>query len=277
MRKLLSANFSRLWKNKVFWIGMIVMAGFAAIERVLIYTEIRRGNPQTLDVNFYAFTILIGIVLAVFCSLFIGTEYSDGTIRNKITVGHTRISVYLSNLILCSAAGLFMCAAYIVTTLIIGVPLMGFLQAGIMETLLTVICCVVLSVAFSAFFVLISMLCQNKAIVAVISILAAFFLLFMGIHVYSRLNEPEVYSVYEATINGEGQETDTVENPLFLKGAKRQLYEFFYDFLPGCQSLRLSGMMNNPDPSFRLAGYSLLIVVLTTGCGLVFFQRKDLK
>ena len=41
---------------------------------------------------------IIGLFMAMFTSLFIGTEYDYGTIRNKIIVGHSRTSIYFSNL-----------------------------------------------------------------------------------------------------------------------------------------------------------------------------------
>ena len=39
--------------------------------------------------------LFIGIILAVFCSLFIGTEHNDGTIRNKIIVGHEKSKLFI--------------------------------------------------------------------------------------------------------------------------------------------------------------------------------------
>ena len=50
-----------------------------------------------IDNGFFGCALFIGIVMAVFCSLFIGTEYSEGTIRNKIIIGQKRGTVYLSN------------------------------------------------------------------------------------------------------------------------------------------------------------------------------------
>ena len=50
---------------------------------------------------------MIGIIIAIFTGLFLGVEYSDGAIRNKITIGHKRINIYLSNLIVVTATSLF--------------------------------------------------------------------------------------------------------------------------------------------------------------------------
>ena len=54
----------------------------------------------------------MGLVAAVFISLFVGSEYSDGTIRNKLVVGHSRMRIYLANLIVCSIACVLISLAY---------------------------------------------------------------------------------------------------------------------------------------------------------------------
>ena len=57
---------------------------------------------------------------AVFIGVFVGTEYSDGTLRNKLIIGHSRSSIYISNLIVCTTAGIIMHLTYIITTILLG-------------------------------------------------------------------------------------------------------------------------------------------------------------
>ena len=47
----------------------------------------------TLDHFYFAGMPFIGIFIAAFIGLLLGTEYSDGTMRNKLIVGHTRTNV----------------------------------------------------------------------------------------------------------------------------------------------------------------------------------------
>ena len=55
---------------------------------LLRYKDMKQsGYINNLDNGFFARALFIGIILAVFCSLFIGTDHNDGTIRNKIIVG----------------------------------------------------------------------------------------------------------------------------------------------------------------------------------------------
>ena len=100
MTKLLSANFFRLKKNKCFWVCMIFMLAAGVFFPVMRYVDMQKsGTVNTLDNGFFACALFIGVLASVFCSLFIGTEYSDGTIRNKVVVGQKRSAIYLSNLI----------------------------------------------------------------------------------------------------------------------------------------------------------------------------------
>ena len=179
MSKLLSAGFIRLRKDKIFWIALIFMFGAGVFFPVMRYMDMQQsGYINNIDNGFFACALFIGIVMAVFCSLFIGTEYSDGTIRNKVVIGQKRTSIYLSNLIICAIVSIVMCAAFLIAYLCVGIPLLGFFEMGIKLVLLFTLAVFVLSIAFASIFTLISMLNHNKAITAVVCILLAFLLLF---------------------------------------------------------------------------------------------------
>ena len=76
MSKLLSANFMRLKKDKFFWIGIIFMFAAGVLYPTMIYRDVQKtGIINTVDDAFCGCTLFIGVVMAVFCSLFIGTEY----------------------------------------------------------------------------------------------------------------------------------------------------------------------------------------------------------
>ncbi len=103
MRKLFSANFLRLFTSKVFWALEGVCAAVGAIFYILAAINTRNiGEAWYLaNSNYYFFleVIYIGFVMAVFSGFYVGTEYSDGTIRNKLSVGHSRKNIYLANMI----------------------------------------------------------------------------------------------------------------------------------------------------------------------------------
>ena len=104
MAKLLRANLSRLWKSRIFYVGLIFMLLLNVFLVLDGWNSGRQGYPEPLEDMLFQNCIIIGFVCAVVVGMFLGTEYSDGTIRNKIAVGHTRASIYLANLIVCAAA-----------------------------------------------------------------------------------------------------------------------------------------------------------------------------
>lgn len=178
MRKLLSANFIRLKKDEFLWIGMIFMLVAGIFFPVMRYMDMRQTQTiNNIDNGFFGCALFIGIVMAVFCSLFIGTEYSDGTIRNKVIIGQKRVSVYLANFITCSIVSIVMCVMFFIPYLCIGIPLLGFFELDIKIVLSFVATVLMLAIVFSSIFTLISMLNHNKAVTAIICILFAFLLL----------------------------------------------------------------------------------------------------
>ncbi len=278
MRNLLSANFSRLWKDKLFWIGIAVMAGFQAFELIMLYLEsVQYQTSNNLESVLYVYGVVAPIVMSVFCSMFLGTEYSDGTLRNKLVIGQKRSAIYLANLAVCFVAGVLFSLANFAASLAVGIPMFG-LKLPAMEIVSHVLVTLVMMLAFAAVFTLVGMLCHSKAFTVAASILLVFAFLLAGIAVKGRLQAPETISHYEMSINGEFVESEPEPNPKYLRGAKRKAYEFLDQFLLGGQMIVNSRMMGDGSGNdMLLAVYDMVWLAGTAGAGILLFQKKDLK
>ena len=105
MNKLFWANLNRLHRDKTFKLGCAFLAGMSIYLPILHYVE--QGEKANPNNYFWNFNLVIGVIAAVCCSMYLGTEYSDRTMRNKLIAGHTRKDIYLSNLIICTLACFF--------------------------------------------------------------------------------------------------------------------------------------------------------------------------
>ena len=276
MSRLLSADFARLFKNKYFWICSIFMAGFGAFMQVMNYVScVSNDTVPHPDTIFFSFSLLAGILLSAFVSLFIGTEYSDGTMRNKLVIGHTRYGIYHSGLITCIAAGLLMCLFCLIASLAAGLPLSGFFENDIRLIIGTALGIAAASAAFASICTLTAMVCQSRAVTAVVNILLVFFLLFAAVYIRARLDEPETYPSYVYTQDGPLHSGEDVPNPNYLSGTAREVFEFLDDFLPSGQSVQYANMEAENIP--LLAAYSAGITVAAAAAGMYVFRRKDIK
>lgn len=257
MSKLLRANFARVLKSKIFWFGTAFMAALGVYFPIQNYGVMQRENRViSLDSAFFMFALVMPFILAVFCGFFIGTEYSDGTMRNKFIVGGRRTAVYISNLLSCTAAGFIMSAAYAVPYLILGVPLLGSFRSEAAGFIGVLLCVTAAIEVFTAVFTLIAMLVNNKATGSVSCIIVGTLMFISGIYgglcIRSALAAPER-----------------------LSAVRRSVYEFLYDFLPGSQLIRLCNM--NADRPLRMFLFSAVIIAAAAVAGVLIFRRKDLK
>ena len=275
MRKLLSANFCRLRRDKVFWIGFLAMLVYTVVSMLSCCKQALRDASSfeyTLDTFYFLYNIPIGFPIAVYISLFLGTEYSDGTIRNKLIVGHTRHDIYLANLFTNIFCGILLLLAGILGGLC-GIPFLGTWKMGKMVLVFLLVNAMCM-VAYAAIFTLIGMLCSNKAIAAVLSILLFLGLMAIAFNVYYRLEEPEV--VNGLIFTKEGMQVGEPEpNPRYLTGWKRELYQFAMDFLPTSQCMQMEELtVVHP---IRMILSSVGITLVTTLGGIAAFAKKDLK
>lgn len=275
MTNLLRANVYRLRRTRVFWGGLAASAGFGAF---MVYTRVsdyrRYGTVFILDRIFFIFGIMAGFLLSMVVSTTLGTEYSNGTIRNKLTVGHLRRDVYLANLISMTLTSWLYCAAYALAVTVLGVPFAGWLTVPGKVIGIAFVGIFILEAAFCAIYTAISMNCSHKAATAIICIMAFFAMMVASTYVYNMLEAPPELPLYELSIGGE-IETVMEPNPRYLEGAKRAVYEFLFDILPTGQSTQYF-MLEFAHP-LRMILCALGITAVSTGAGLLFFQRKDLK
>ena len=279
MIKLLRANFARLWKNKVFWLGFLVLTVFCVLQKISIIQD--SVEVHYLEETFWIYAYVIGIILSVFISLFVGAEYEYDTIRNKIISGHARSDIYLANVLVCIVAGWIMCLGCLISTLLVGVPFLGFFHIELSEIFSQGICVVALSAAYTAVYCFFAMLIPNRTVSAITCILLSFMLLFAGTVVSNRLDESEYYYIPDSSLGigeiDDGSHSEWIYNPDYLEGTERRVYEIVFEVIPGGQSLQLSGMLNEHTRYIEMFSASLAWIVLSCGCGLTLFRKKDLR
>ena len=131
-----------------------------------------------------------------------------------------------------------------------------------------------MTASLCAIFTMAALLNQNKAVVAIICIFLAYFLLFLGIYLNSRLTEQAIIPAQEYIENGQILVREAMPNPSYVQGIKRTIFEVLYN-LPGCQAVQLIAAAEACP--IRLPLVSLGTAAVSTAAGLVLFRRKDLK
>lgn len=273
MRNLLSASFFRLRRNQVFWVctaGM--MLGSAGMMVLWCVENAQKGSINELDAFYFRLTVMVSLAYAVFTCLFLSADYSDGAVRNKLAVGHTRRDVYLSSFLTVFAASLCMALAWLLGSCA-GVPFLGFLTLPPAGLALCLAVIIGFTAAFSAIFTFIGML-NTRRTAQVITLLVWLALLLAAMMVDFALYEPEFAN--GLTITADGVMTTIPEpNPYYISGLQRDIYEFIMDFLPSGQAGRLQNIAL--DHPARMLLCSAFITAASTLGGIHFFQRKDLK
>ena len=273
MNKLLMAGFMRLRKNKIFWLMTVFSVCWALFVIYTQYSDMKRYQ-KVIETEqlflFYATTI--GIVISVFTSLFLGAEYSDGTIRNKIIIGRRRTDIYLANLLLTSLTGLYSYILYIMVVAAIGIPLFGGITIPVPELLITLFCVFIAVMAYSGIFTFAAMMISNKAITAIVSVLLAFGMMMAALTCFSILETPEV--VPSASLVDGEMKIEEIPNPKYPSEEKRKVCQILLDVNPAGQMYQLGGR-DIPDLKV-LPIYSLGEFIVFAGAGILLFRKKEL-
>lgn len=278
MRNLLAADFARLRRSKSLWLICVLYGLFSlalSISGSASAAQMAaRGYVVYAEEYFYAAVPGLGVLLGVFTSIFLGTEYSDGTLRNKLIAGRSRAAVYLSGFAASFAAGLlillFWLAGAAVFVILSDVPF----ENGAGAVALAILALVSSMAAFAAVYTLIARLCSGKTRALIISLAVFFAFMLITSGLYDRLTEVEFTGGMMMT-EGQFVEVPPAPNPLYLSGSARTCCEIALEAVP----FGLHILLNNADPihPFRQLVISLVLTLLVNLVGVGIFKKKDIK
>jgi len=124
--------------------------------------ELMPKNDLWSYVNISLSDLNVLYISAVVVSIFVGSEYSMGTLRNPLTRGHSRTKIYLSKLIVTTLASLAVIGLYTAGGTVSGCIMFGFsssVSAG--DILLTLLCYLLLFLAVVSFYVMVAVLTKK--------------------------------------------------------------------------------------------------------------------
>lgn len=286
MSKLVSANFVRLFKSWVFRLYMIFSAGMSIFMIVMRYLDYHNNMEyyEKLPVDYHTMDdiMFVGLMYVLFAvpvlvGNFVGTEYSDGTIRNKLIVGHKRIDIYLANLIVCTVGVLIGVILHLVINCTIGIAVCGMEILTVQKILELTLYMIIAFISVTAIMVLFTMFVNSKSGASVTVLIVTIIMFFATFTISNKLSQPEYYEGGKY-FDEETQELVDIErekNPDYLTGTKRKVYQTIYDVIP--VSHMYEAVMSSTENANKFAGYDGIILVVTTALGIILFRKKDLK
>lgn len=258
MFKLIRADLARMFKTASFYVCGLLMVGVLLLN---LWYSIAAANLSEQDEILAEYLQSGGLYVicfvTIFIALFIGADYYYGTIRNKITTGHGRCSVYLANLIVGTIGGVIYFAVYlaVVSAAILGrgwVPEQSF---G--ELMYRILISFAIVIAMCSLLSVVGMVVTSKAsaVTLTVAIVAGMFL------IMSLLIDQLNMGAYGHPV---------------IVGLLHEVVTHFCCLLPIGQALQLTFFEPVRDTAaFPL--YSAAFIAAMTGIGLIMFRKKDLK
>ncbi len=324
MIKLLRANFARMFRSRFYILCLIVGLGFNAFITIDEYFGLKHYTDSWIVENytdmeesieairsFNNYEHMMGNVwisciflIPAFIGFFIGTDYSDGTIRNKIMVGHRRGYIYLSNFITVLAGSEIIYLGSLTEVYILGRCLFKYSYHSGEEILEFVLIGALIMAAVAAVITFVAMLVRSKAGGGVCSVTIAFAMVVCATMIEQALNQPEYYNkncywnskieqYYELPASLEELSLEELEeygitqadfeymepmqqkNPGAVSGIKRKVYTFLDKTLPGNQ-LYSASQWQDERYIFTICSDIILIIALTAA-GIFIFRKRNLK
>lgn len=281
MTKLLRAGLRRYLKSVILWLGLAASVICGVISGI---------NTRSVGYADDIFILPFFLVLTVVIALMIGAEHGDGAIRSKVAAGYTKGAVYLSQLWLALAFATVVVILYLGTFIVsmIGISV----NIPINALLLVLLGFWLLSLAYAAMLVTVSMLISQRAVSAVVCILLVMATVFATYTLDEVLGQPERICIETETSEGSFVIVDE-PNPRYVGepwrtalgtlknglpyGAMVQYIEIIYPFIWWAEEGTAIMTTEAWHTLTTLPLYSLAVGILSALVGWWGFRKKELK
>lgn len=158
MNKLIKVNLKLMLHRKDTLLCLAGALFFAILVTV--------SNYQTEELNWFTMfsgPVMLVMIFSAVGGLFISRDYTQNTIRNKLSVGHKRIDIYLANQI---SQIIFFCVTmilYLAVSCILTAAFIGTKDAVASDILGNTAVCILACIALSALTTFVSMTVQSAA------------------------------------------------------------------------------------------------------------------
>ena len=277
MIDLLRAGLHRMRKEKLLKISLIFSFVYGIVVAIICRIENVIEGGEFLSVLF--------VVMASYISLTVGAENKTGVIRNKVISGHTKGTIFISELIFSTAVCTAMTVLFSVPVFVANSDLVGNVPTG--GLCMALLSLIVASMFYAVIYTVITSLTGSPAVSLIIclALTAAVFLV-------SYECEISLGSVQYIEIERSGG-LELIPNPRYVGGTLRNIVKCIDGLMPQGQ---VDGSMNyisvlSKSPSltdaffdfsdvanvFFYPIYGSILFALVSLTGWSAFRRKELR
>ena len=277
MRKLYRAECHRLLHSRLFFILCLAVLLISAVEGYSCagsaLASLQEGEAVVTEDFFYNLAPYCGVYYAAFIALFLGDEFANGTVRNKLIGGYGRGELYLGYFAVCLTACAALSGCWLLGSLA-GRFRFGPFAYGLRANLAYLLAILACAAVWCAIFCMLSTGGRNRAVVVVLAFAAWFALILAGSALVDRLNCAEEVGGL-AYIDGQFTYLEPRPNPLYVGGTARVVLSTLAYMLPGSVAIYMNDW--SLEKPLAAAALSFALALLLLLIGMWRFRRKDLK
>ena len=279
MIRALKSSFFRFFKTGIFFLTLLFSVVFALLVALYIYAEFYAfyafKRPRFLDNGFVLLCLntllyVMPFAIALFCTLFTGTDMEFRSINNKISTGISRIQIYLADFTVTLLASVISCAIQEGIIFLI-VKLWAIKSTIRFDTYLIgmMITVVIICISFAALYTFFQYFASNKFLALIITLMIIPCVMIVSSLITTSLKEPYRTQVYVE----ETGETEWRLNPDYVSGTKREIYTFISEASPYSDD---EDFYNNTKKNLgKQATVASIVFVLSTAAGFVSISKKE--
>ena len=276
MVKLLRSNLSRLIKFKPFYAALAIQAGVMLFITLNSYLQsLKYGSELWADMvfSFTVCSILSAALLAVICSLFIGADYHNGTIRTKLISGLPRYKIYFANLITVMVIAECMNVAAMLVFYPLTLPLFGGFIEKTNMLLTTFFLGNLTLLVYASLYTAVAMTTKNTVAALIVTVASLFIMTMAAQYFLSEINAPLTYT--QIVVNEFGEQVqETIPNPYRKSESVLAFFEVLLNIFPSGQVAVLG---SDKIVAWQAAVSSLCLIGFSGGIGLAVFSKENLK